>query len=100
MNHLIVTICNDGSADEVMEVAKKMGAQGGTILKARGSAGKDDEKFAGITIQPGKEVILIIVDEVKKNLIMKEISAQLGVGTKQHSITFSLPVDAALGVTI
>ena len=34
---LILTIVNKGFAEEAMEVAKEAGAQGGTIISARGS---------------------------------------------------------------
>ena len=51
------------NADEIMETAKVAGARGGTIIHARGSAQKDAEQFLGITIQPEKEIIMIIVDE-------------------------------------
>ena len=45
MNHLLVTICNNGFADEVMDVAKSVGARGGTILHARGSAEDNPLQF-------------------------------------------------------
>ena len=100
MRHLILTICNDGSADEIMETAKSAGARGGTIIHARGSAQKDAEHFLGITIQPEKEIIMIIVDEIGKNSIMEQINTNHGVGTKSHAITFSLPVDDIIGIDI
>lgn len=100
MRHLILSICNDGSADEVMETAKNAGARGGTIIHARGSAQKDAEHFLGITIQPEKEIIIIIVDDKSKNIIMEAINTTHGVGTKSHAVTFSLPVDDIVGIDI
>ena len=70
MKELIVIIANNGNADEIMEVAKSKGAAGGTILHGRGSASKDAEHFLGITIQPEKDLILIIVDQEIRNPIM------------------------------
>ena len=100
MNHLIITICNNGCADEVMTVAKENGARGGTILRARGSAKQDAEHFLGITIQPEKEVVLIVVnDEIKKS-IMQTISSKLGAGTKAHAISISVPVVDVVGITL
>lgn len=100
MRHLILSICNDGNADEIMETAKSAGARGGTIIHARGSAQKDAEHFLGITIQPEKEIIMIIVDDKGKNMIMEAINTKHGVGTKSHAITFSLPVDDIVGIDI
>lgn len=98
MKDLIVIICNNGSADDVMKVAKEQGAGGGTILHGRGSAKKDAEHFLGITIQPEKEIVIIIIDTTLRNQIMQEISSKLGVGTKAHAICFSLPVDETVGI--
>ncbi len=98
MKELIVIIANNGSADEIMQVAKSKGAAGGTILHGRGSASIDSAHFLGITIEPEKDLILIIVDMEIRNQIMQEVSSKLGVGTKAHAICFALPVDATVGI--
>lgn len=100
MRHLILSICNNGSAEAIMETAKEVGARGGTIIHARGSAQKDAEHFLGITIQPEKEIVMIIVDEKGKNVIMQAINKNHGVGTISHAVTFSLPVDDIVGIDI
>ena len=100
MTHLIIIICNNGSAEDVMQEARAAGARGGTILRARGSADQNTSQFIGITIQPEKEVILIITKEEEKNGIMRSINAKLGVGTEAHAICFSLPVDGLIGVNL
>lgn len=98
MKELIVIIANNGSADEIMGIAKTKGAAGGTILHGRGSAAKDTEHFLGFTIQPEKDLILIIVEQEIRNSIMQEVSAKMGVGTKAHAVCFALPVDATVGI--
>ena len=65
MTHMILAICNTGFADEVMEVAKTAGAKGGTILHGRGSVQKDALQFLSITIEPEKEVVIIIAGSEK-----------------------------------
>ena len=99
MVHMILAICNNGFADEVMEVAKAAGAKGGTILHGRGSVQKDALKFLSITIEPEKEVVIIITGEEKNN-IMQSIAKELGVGTKAHTICLSLPVDGIAGLNL
>ena len=45
-NHEVVfAIINSGYADEAMAVARENGAQGGTIINARGVAGKEAAAF-------------------------------------------------------
>ena len=55
-HELIVCIVNAGFSQNVMESARAAGAQGGTILRARGSANPEAEEFFSINIQPDKEV--------------------------------------------
>lgn len=98
MQELIIVICNMGSADEIMSTAKEKGASGGTVIHGRGSASKDAQHFLGITINPEKELIMIIVKDTLRNDIMREIAARHGVGTKHHAICFSIPVDATVGL--
>lgn len=98
--HMIITICNDGSADEVMKIAKENGAGGGTIIRARGSANLDALHFFGITIQPEKELVLIVVTDNEKNKIMQSINTNLGIGTKAHALSISVPIDEVVGINL
>ena len=92
---LVMSIVNNGFSDKVMDIAKKLGARGGTILNATGSASVDAEKLYGITINPEKEVVMILVasDIVKDllNLLYQEV----GSDTDAQGIAFTLPVDEA-----
>lgn len=98
-NQLIMTIINRGFSDTVMQAAKEAGARGGTILTARGTGAKEAEKFFGITIQPEKEVVMIIAPSENKNEIMKAITKKSGLGAAGQGITFSLPIEDAVGLT-
>lgn len=93
---LIMTIVNRGFADLVMEAAKAKGAFGGTIINARGTA-NDTEKFFNISIQPEKEIVLIVVEREKRHEIMQEICVRAGLCTAGQGISFSVPVDETIG---
>ena len=96
---LIVSIVNTGFSDAVMEAAKKAGARGGTVIHGRGTANKESEKFFGITVQPEKELVLIVVPiEIKEN-VLHTLYKSVGLDTAGHGIAFSLPVDGAVGFT-
>lgn len=99
MTHMILAICNTGYADEVMEVAKNVGAKGGTILHGRGSVQKDALQFLSITIEPEKDVVIIIAGS-EKNDIIQAVATELGVGTKAHTVCLSLPVDGVAGLNL
>ena len=96
--HLIVTIVNEGYADKVMNEAKKVGATGGTTLNGRGLENEKIVKFLNISIEPEKDVVLIIAPTDKKNKIMNVIVENCGLKTPGAGICFSLPVDHVVGL--
>lgn len=96
--NLIITIVNKGSFDQVMEAANSAGATGGTLLHGRGLATEEAVKFLGITIQPEKDIILILAPRESHHKIMESISHEVGINTPGKGICFSLPVNSALGL--
>ena len=95
---LVITIVNRGFSDQVVDAALRAGARGGTVLHGRGAGLKEAEKFFGITIQPEKEVVLILVRREQKLAAMQEICKSAGLSTPGHGFSFSLPVDDVLGM--
>ena len=95
---LVITIVNRGFSDKVMEAATKAGARGGTVLNARGAGHEEAEKFFGITIQPEKEVVLILVKKEQKQAVMQEICKGAGLSTPGHGFSIGIPVEDVLGV--
>jgi len=98
-NHeCIVCIVNSGYSETVMEAAREAGAGGGTVLGARGTATKDAEKFFGITVHPEKEMVMILVENEKRDAVLHALYKNVGLETKGQGIAFSLPVDAVVGI--
>lgn len=91
-HELITIIVNRGYADDVMAAARKAGAQGGTILNARGTGKPDDEKFFGITIVPEKEEVQILAESAGAGAIKAAVSALPCLTTPGIGIMYSTPV--------
>ncbi len=65
---LFVGIVNSGFADEIMDLARRLGATGGTILDGRGT-GKNAEYILGQEVDSSKEIVLIFcTEELAKKL--------------------------------
>jgi nitrogen regulatory protein PII len=97
---LIVTICEKGHTDEVMDAARSAGASGGTVVHAKGTGSQYNDKFFGVSIADEKEMIYIVSTKEKKKEIMSAIMEQAGTHTKAHAISFSLPVSDTAGLRI
>jgi hypothetical protein len=95
---LILAVANRGYSQEVMDAARSAGATGGTIIHARGTAPAGTEKFFGVTIQPEKEIVMILALIERQNDIMRAIVEKNGVGTPASAIAFSMPVCGVEGL--
>jgi len=95
---LIITIVNRGFDDVVMDAARDSGATGGTVLHARGAGVHEAEKFFGISIQPEKDVILILAKREDKKQIMHAIRNEVGLNKEGRGLSFSMPVEDVCGI--
>ncbi len=99
-NHeAIFCIVNSGYSELVMNAAKKLGARGGTVIDARGTASKEAEKFFNITIQPEKEIVMILVPKAIKDDVLHALYKEAGLDTAGQGIAFALPVDSVVGLS-
>ena len=94
----IFAIVNKGFAEVAMEAAKANGAKGGTVLNARGTISKDAERIFNISIQPEKEVVMILAKNDLIDNILKGLYSAVGTATPAQGIAFSLPVDDVVGL--
>ena len=95
---LIVTIVEQGKAEDVIECAKKGGAEGGTILTGRGAGIHDTSKILGILIEPEKEVILTLIDNQKTENVLNAIVNGMELEKPGKGISFVLDVSAVAGI--
>jgi len=97
-HEVIFCIVNAGFSDSVMDAAKEFGARGGTVIHARGTANSEAEKLYKITVQPEKEIVMILVPKKIKNDILHALYKAVGLNTAGQGIAFSLPVTEVVGI--
>ncbi len=90
---LLTVIINGGFFEQVMDVAKQNGARGGTIFNAVGTAGINAEKLYGITINPEKEVLFILVTTEVTTQLLEAIYDNFGPETDAQGIAFTMPIE-------
>ena len=98
-NHeVIFAIVNSGFAEDVMDIARGLGARGGTILNARGVVKADAAEFFGITLHEDKEILMMVVERDIRDNILNAIYKEMGMAKKAKGIAFSLPVSDVAGL--
>ena len=100
-NHeAIFCIVNSGYSEAVMDAAKRLGASGGTVINARGTASKEAENFFHITIHPEKEIVMILVPKKIKDGVLHALYQEVGLDTAGQGIAFSVPVESVVGLSV
>ena len=97
---MILALVNKGNSEEVVSIAKKLGATGGTVVNARRTGIGGALNYLGIPIQDEKELVAILVSRDILQPIMDAINDQFGPKTKGNGLILSVPVDAVAGMRV
>ncbi len=98
-HEVILCVVNAGFSESVMDAAREFGARGGTVIHARGTANAEAEKIFNISIQPEKEVVLILVEKECRDDILHALYQKVGLQSAGQGIAFCLPVEDVVGLT-
>ena len=88
----LTVIVNRGMADDVMDIARKAGVTGGTILHGRGTGSECAAKLFGIEIEPEKELLMMIVPNDLTEKVVHDLFEELQLCVPGNGILFTEPV--------
>ena len=94
-NNLIIISVNEGYSDDVMQVARKAGATGGTVIKGRLA---EVEQFAALengNMEAEREMLCILAPLKTSKQIMEDLNKEFGLNSKAKGIVFSIPTEKA-----
>ncbi len=94
-NNLIVISVNEGFTDDVMHVAKKAGATGGTVIKGRLADIEQFSEFVDTNIDGNREIILILAPSAVSQQIMSDVNRDFGLSSPANGIIFAVPTRKA-----
>ena len=97
-HNLILISVNEGYSDAVMQTAKRAGATGGTIIRARSAGTEQLDQIMDVKITEEKEIIAILSPENVSGTIMEEVNRGFGLTTKAAGTVFAVPVEKAFKV--
>lgn len=92
-NSLILIVVNQGHTDAVMDTARKAGAKGGTVIKARFAGSEEAEQLHGFNLQQEKEMIAIVASGERRKKIMESVNEKHGLSTEAAAMICSLGID-------
>lgn len=94
-NNLILISVNNGFADDVMEVARKSGATGGTVIKGRMSDFNQLIELGQVHANEERELICILAPQKVGEEILENVNSQFGAMTEANGILCAIPTEKA-----
>ena len=94
-NNLIVISANEGYSDDIMQIARKAGATGGTVIKGRLA---DIEQFAelnNIKAEEEREILCILAPLKVSKQIMEDVNIEFGLTSPANGMVFAVPTEKA-----
>jgi hypothetical protein len=90
---LILISVNRGFSDGVMQAAKKAGATGGTVIKARLAEAQEIEAYANTKLDDEKEIVTILAPKSVRNQILEDVNNEFGLKSEAQGTVLSVPVE-------
>ncbi len=98
MYQSMTIIVDKGKGEDVVEAACKAGANGATIINARGSGVHETSMLFAMAVEPEKEIVLIIAKSEETEDIVSSIRENFHIDQPGRGVIFVQNVSRALGL--
>ncbi len=95
---LIAAVVPKGAAGKVMDAAKEAGAEGGTILLARGTGIHEARRLFGMSMNTEREMLLILIDSERSREVLDSIVRAGRLDEPGRGMAFVLSVEEVEGI--
>jgi nitrogen regulatory protein PII len=94
----IFTIVDRGLAEDVVESAVSAGAEGGTIIHARGSGIHEHSTLFTLSLEPEKEIVMILIEKTKSTKVIEAIKETMHIDEPGKGVMFTVDVNMVSGL--
>jgi len=98
MYNKLTVVVNRGTAEDVMDIARKSGVTGGTIMHGRGTGSEFTEKLLGVEIEPEKEIVMILMPSELTDKVVNTLFQELKLDIPGNGVLFVEPVVEVRGL--
>jgi hypothetical protein len=95
---VLVAILAEDLEEKAIDVAKKAGAGGVTILDARGIGAKEKKTFFGLTFEGSQSVLVFVLEKKLSLTVMKQICVELDLKNQTRGVVFTMPLEHIAGI--
>lgn len=94
-NNLIVISVNEGFSDDVMQLARKAGATGGTVIKGRLASIEQFAELGKNDVDGEREILFILAPTKTSAQIMEDVNKEFGITSPANGIIVAIPTEKA-----
>ncbi len=97
---VLIAILAEDLEEKAIDVAKRSGAGGVTILDARGIGAREKKTFFGLTYEGSQSVLVFVLEKKLSLTVMKNISRELDLKNDTKGVVFTIPLEHIAGIDI
>ncbi|MBQ7828599.1 MAG: hypothetical protein IJ386_10095 [Clostridia bacterium] len=97
-NNLIVISVNEGYSEDVMAIARKAGATGGTVIKGRLADTEQFAEFVNTEVGGEREILVILAPTKVGGQIMEDVNREHGLNSAANGVIFAIPTEKAFKI--
>ncbi|MDR1450868.1 MAG: transcriptional regulator [Helicobacteraceae bacterium] len=94
----LVAILADEVEERAIKIAKEAGAEGVTIVSARGIGAVEKKIFFGLTHEGSQSMLIFVLERKLSVAVLKSLSKELGLGEHSNGVVFTLPLEHIAGI--
>ncbi|MBP7401686.1 MAG: P-II family nitrogen regulator [Clostridia bacterium] len=98
MKQAVFVVVDRGVAETVVEAAERAGANGATIVHARGAGVHETARLFAMEVEPEKEIVLLVVESDRSGAITEAIREAARLDEPGNGILFSVDVRESYGI--
>ncbi len=95
---VLIAILAEDLEEKAIDVAKRSGAGGVTILDARGIGAKEKKTFFGLTYEGSQSVLVFVLEKKLSLTVLKNISRELDLKNQTKGVIFTIPLEHIAGI--
>lgn len=95
---VLVAILAEKLEEQAIDVARRSGAAGVTILGGKGIGAKEKKTFFGLTVEGSQSVLVFVLQKKLSVQVLKNISSELDLQESSRGVVFTLPLEHIAGI--
>ncbi|CAM5355263.1 transcriptional regulator [Thauera mechernichensis] len=95
---VLVAILAEDLEEQAIDIAKRSGAGGVTLLDGRGIGATEKKTFFGLTYEGSQSVLVMVLEKKLSLSVLKNLSRELDLKNSSRGVVFTIPLEHIAGI--